>query len=123
MRDRPTPDELLEAVAEFLAADVRPKLDPHTAFRVRVAENAIAIVRRELSSGAAADEGERAVLQSLLNSTETDIAKLNLEAARNAFVGYYDNPGPRHDFIATMRKIVGDKLAIDNPRYADDSKP
>jgi len=123
MRDRPTIDELLEAVAEFLAADVRPKLDAHTAFRVRVAENAIAIVRRELASGATADERERAGLQTLLNSDETDIAKLNLQAARLAFAGFYDDPGPRHAFIATMRRIVADKLAIDNPRYADDRDP
>ena len=50
MSERPTPDELVEAIEEFLAGEVLPTLDDHRArFRMLVALNALGIVRRELS--------------------------------------------------------------------------
>ena len=50
MTERPTPDELAEAIEEFLAGEVLPTLDDHRArFRMLVALNALGIVRRELT--------------------------------------------------------------------------
>jgi signal transduction protein with GAF and PtsI domain len=48
--DRPTPDELAEAIEEFLASEILPTLDDHRLrFRTLVALNALGIVRRELA--------------------------------------------------------------------------
>jgi multidrug resistance efflux pump len=48
--ERPTADELAEAIEEFLAGEVLPTLDdPRARFRMLVALNALGIVRRELA--------------------------------------------------------------------------
>jgi len=48
--ERPTPEELAEAIEEFLAGEILPTLDDHRArFRMLVALNALGIVRRELA--------------------------------------------------------------------------
>jgi hypothetical protein len=50
MSERPTADELAEAIEEFLSGEVLPTLDDHRArFRMLVALNALGIVRRELA--------------------------------------------------------------------------
>lgn len=50
MSERPTPDELTEAIEEFLAGEILPTLDdPRLRFRTLVALNALGIVRRELT--------------------------------------------------------------------------
>jgi hypothetical protein len=52
MGDRPEAAELVEAVFEFLAAEVLPNAPDHRAkFRTLVAMNALGIARRELESG------------------------------------------------------------------------
>jgi signal transduction protein with GAF and PtsI domain len=48
--ERPTPDELAEAIAEFLAAEILPTLeDPRLRFRTLVALNALGILQRGLA--------------------------------------------------------------------------
>lgn len=52
MTDRPTASELLEAVWEFLSAEMLPTLDDHRLrFRTLVAMNALGIARREIEAG------------------------------------------------------------------------
>jgi len=47
--DRPTREELVEAIEEFLAGEILPTVaDPRLRFRTLVALNALGIVRREL---------------------------------------------------------------------------
>jgi len=58
--ERPTPDELAEAIEEFLAGEVLPTLDDHRArFRMLVALNALGIVRRELTKLPSEDDVEQ----------------------------------------------------------------
>jgi Domain of unknown function (DUF6285) len=60
MSERPTPDELAEAIEEFLAGEVLPTLDDHRArFRMLVALNALGIVRRELTKLPPEDDAEQ----------------------------------------------------------------
>ena len=60
MSDRPTPDELAEAIEGFLAGEVLPALDdPRSRFRMLVALNALGIVRRELGKLPAEDDAEQ----------------------------------------------------------------
>ena len=49
--DRPTPQELAEAVREFLQAEILPLLDDHRLkFRTLVAINGLGIAERELAA-------------------------------------------------------------------------
>ena len=50
MSKRPTPQELAEAIEEFLAGEILPTVaDPWLRFRTLVALNALGIVQRELA--------------------------------------------------------------------------
>jgi Domain of unknown function (DUF6285) len=50
-QDRPEAPELLDAVAEFLFAQVRPAVPSELRFRTLVAANVCAVVARELRAG------------------------------------------------------------------------
>jgi hypothetical protein len=58
--ERPTPDELAEAIEEFLTGEILPTLeDPRLHFRLLVALNALGIVRRELAKLPPEDDTEQ----------------------------------------------------------------
>jgi len=61
MSDRPTAQELTEAIEEFLAGEILPTLSDHRLrFRLLVAMNALGIVHRELATLPAEDDaGQR----------------------------------------------------------------
>ena len=60
MSERPSADELAEAIEEFLAGEVLPTLDdPRARFRMLVALNALGIVRRELAKLPPEDDAEQ----------------------------------------------------------------
>jgi Domain of unknown function (DUF6285) len=98
MADRPTAPELLEAVWEFLSAEVLPTLaDQRLRFRTLVAMNAIGIVRRELDAG---DEGP----------SEEELREL----ADRIRAG--DVPADAH---AVLEAHVAAKLRVSNPAYLE----
>ena len=98
MSDRPTAGELLEAVWEFLSAEVLPTLDDHRLkFRTLVAMNALGIVRRELD----ADEA---------GLSEEELRELS----RRIRAG--DVPEDAH---ALLKEHVAAKLRVSNPRYLE----
>jgi hypothetical protein len=107
--DVPGAAALLQAVEEFLRAELLPVHEGRLGFHVRVAANALAIVRRqlELGEGQAAAHAER--LASLGVTSEAELA----EAIRS---GRLDD---RLDEVtAVVRATVADKLAVANPGYA-----
>jgi hypothetical protein len=58
--ERPTPQELAEAIQEFLAGEILPTLGDHRLrFRTLVALNALGIVGRELARLPPEDDAER----------------------------------------------------------------
>ncbi|HXY81105.1 MAG TPA: DUF6285 domain-containing protein [Gaiellaceae bacterium] len=63
MSDRPTAQELTEAIQEFLGGEILPTVTDHRLrFRLLVAMNALGIVYRELAAlPAEDDEGQRAL--------------------------------------------------------------
>jgi hypothetical protein len=63
MTERPTAQELTEAILEFLGGEILPTLtDPRLRFRTLVAMNALGIVYRELAALPAADDDEQRAL-------------------------------------------------------------
>jgi Domain of unknown function (DUF6285) len=98
LTDRPTAPELLEAVWEFLSAEVLPTLDDQRLkFRTLVAMNALGIARRELEAG----------------ETGPDAEELRELAAR---IRAGDVPEGTH---ARLTEHVAAKLRISNPGYLE----
>ena len=59
MSERPTAQELTEAILEFLGGEILPTLtDPRLRFRMLVAMNALGIVYRELAELPVEDDSE-----------------------------------------------------------------
>ena len=60
MSERPTAQELTEAILEFLGGEILPTLtDQRLRFRMLVAMNALGIVHRELAALPAEDDAEQ----------------------------------------------------------------
>src|SRR5690242_16369870 len=62
---RPTAAELVAAVADFLAADVRGATDGQVNFHARVAANVLRIVQRELSAHTAEGVDEQELVDAI----------------------------------------------------------
>ena len=123
MQDRPTAQELLEAVRLFLEEEVAPLQNDHRRrFRTLVAISAIATVERELQSETAFVRDEVKELSILLerpaeNSHEfsrvREIAlELNGELARLIRSG-----NPPMGTIKHLRRVGRAKLEIASPAY------
>jgi hypothetical protein len=97
MHDRPNALELLEAVTEFLSAEVLPSVTDHRLkFRTLVALNALGIAYRELTSGS--------------EPQTADLAEL----ARRIRAGE-----PPDNALATLKQHVAAKLRVSNPAYLE----
>ncbi|MEA3056773.1 MAG: hypothetical protein QOD30_2205 [Actinomycetota bacterium] len=114
LHGRPTAEELVEAVREFLERDVMAQTSGALQFHARVAVNALAAVGRELHDGPAMAEAHAARLAALGYSTEGELA----DAIKS---GTLDD---RYDEVAAaVRATVHDKLAVANPKYLTNPTP
>jgi hypothetical protein len=113
--NRPTPDELLEAVTEFLEDRVMPKLDKHTAFHTRVAVNVLGILRRETENGPRLDAEELARLKGLLGREGT-LEELNAELCEHIRSGNLDHRN--QDLMEHLFRTTMGKVSIDQPNYS-----
>ncbi|HWW53224.1 MAG TPA: DUF6285 domain-containing protein [Acidimicrobiales bacterium] len=106
--DAPTAAELVEAVREFLEADVMDATDGRVQFHTRVAINVLGVVRRELELGQAQAARHAAGL-----------ARLGLpdDAALAAAIGTGVLDDRLDEVAAFVRQTVEDKLTVANPRY------
>ena len=94
---RPTPDELAEAIEEFLSGEILPALDDHRLrFRLLVALNALGILRRELAALPEQSDAEARELAAKIRAG--DVA-----------------PGT----LARPRAPSPARLRVDSPRYLD----
>jgi len=118
MQDFPTAAELVEAVREFLDADIFPSVEGRKRFHTRVASNVLAIVERELLQGAAADARESEGLAALMPDASGTLAERNAELAERIRAGTL--AASREELVAHLRATTRDKLAIANPRYLRD---
>lgn len=114
-QDRPTADELLEALGEFLEQKVFPKVEGATQFHTRVAMNVVKILRRELEMAPEFDAAERERLHALLKTDENDLLKLNKDLCEKIRDGAFD--GREAEVVAHLKKTVHNKLEIANPKY------
>ncbi|MEA3019614.1 MAG: hypothetical protein QOI47_1138 [Actinomycetota bacterium] len=116
MHGRPTAEELVVAVREFLERDVMPATTGPVSFHARVAVNALSAVERELRDGPAMAEAHRARLAALGFTSEGDLAEAIRAGAADA--------DDRYDEIVTaVRATVRDKLSVANPKYLANPTP
>ena len=129
MQDRPTADELLEALAEFLDREVVPALEGRKRFHAIVAANVARITAREFRLGAAQAAEEHAELRELLDeaglgagraSSEKALVELNAELCRRIERGDADSGEFRARVLAFLRRATERKLAIDDPKRLRD---
>ena len=106
--DRPTVDELLESVREWLERDVARVGDARIAFHARVAANIIEMVRRENSASAEVDLRHDELLESLDVVSEQEL----VDKIR---AGFYDDN--LLETLHKLRPVVEDKVAVANPKY------
>jgi hypothetical protein len=115
MQDEPKPEELIEAVADFLRNDIAPQISGHQAFKLRVSINALDLVSRQLRLEQGSDAAEAARLSQLLGM-QGSLGELNKLLADRIAKGELDLQTPglaRHLWQTTM-----EKLAVDQPSYA-----
>ena len=115
MREQPSAAELIDAVAEFITRDVAPTLTGRLAFHARVAANVLAIVKRELELGPAADRADAARLAALLGS-EGEPAALIVELCRRIEAREIAPDDPA--LIEHLWETTLATLAVDQPNYA-----
>jgi hypothetical protein len=109
--DVPSAAQLVEAVREFLEKDVMAATDGRVKFHTRVAVNVLAMVERELGLGPAQAATHSADMERLGVTDEAELAA----AIRD---GSLD--GRRAEVLEVLRRTVGAKLEVSNPRYLDD---
>ena len=94
---RPTPDELAEAIEEFLSGEILPALDDHRLrFRMLVALNALGILRRELGALPPHDDTADRELATKIRAGDVP-------------------PGT----LARVKADVAERLRINSPRYLE----
>jgi aminoglycoside phosphotransferase (APT) family kinase protein len=107
LHDAPTAAQLVEAVREFLEGDVMQATEGRVQFHARVAGRVLAIVERELASGAADEAAHAGRLAALGYASDRELA-----AAIRA-----GSAGPAADLSASVWTSVLAKLRIANPTY------
>ena len=97
MSERPTAQELTEAIVEFLGGEILPTLDDHRLrFRTLVAMNALGIVHRELAALPPEDDAVRSELARRIRADDVD-----------------------QGMLAQVKADVEARLRIASPRYLE----
>ena len=127
MQDRPTVDELLEAVAGFLRDDVMPNTVGRINFHARVAGNVMEMLRRELHHREEQLFREWNSLDGVLgpespppglDAMQARLLERNRELAGKIRAGFADDGERRTVLMAHLRIITHDKLVVSNPALA-----
>ena len=127
MNDRPTADELLEAVREYLLSEVAPAAPSHRArFRALIAANVIAIVRRELAARDGQEEltgiAELLGVPALADpggDLREGLLAANRRIAEHIREGAADEGDHARAVRDLIRKQVEGKLAVNNPAFLE----
>jgi hypothetical protein len=115
MQDRPTAPELLESVAEYLFAELRPEVSREQRFKVLVAANVCAVVAREIRAGEEPDRWDLELFNELLGEEIGDVRAAAAELTRKLRAGELDD---RIDELAPrLEEHVHRKLEIARPGY------
>ena len=112
---RPTGDELLQAVQEFLQHLAQSELNGQAAFHARVAANAIVIAQRERADGEDMRDQERMILAKILDQPDGSLENLSADLARR--IAEADPGVDKPQILDYLRQVSRNKLRLSNPKY------
>jgi hypothetical protein len=116
VHDRPSARELLDAVRDYIREEIIPTApDRRARFRALIAANVLAIVERELGTGAEDDRAEADRLRALGFDGDPVDARRRLAAAIRA--GEYDAGQGRAAVVAYALEATAARLRAANPGY------
>jgi uncharacterized protein DUF6285 len=115
MQDRPSAPELLDSVAEYLFAELRPEVPREQRFKVLVAANVCAVVAREIRAGEEPDRRDLALFGELLGEDVDDVRAAAAELSRRLRSGELDDR--IDEFAPRLEEHVRRKLGIARPGY------
>ena len=110
--DKPTSIDLLAAISHFLDTKIKTEVPPHLAFKLRIVENVLNIVIREIEKGDELSNEVINLLQGLIESDTPSIETLAL-LIKNEKIDLQDQD--LKDLLVTLSK---NKIAVDNPNYS-----
>ncbi|HSD25389.1 MAG TPA: DUF6285 domain-containing protein [Solirubrobacterales bacterium] len=117
MQDRPGSAELLDSVAEYLFAELRPEVPGGQRFKVLVAANVCAVVAREIRAGEQPDREDLALFGELLGKEVEDARTAAAELSRLIRSGELDER--IGELTPRLEEHVRRKLEIARPGYAE----
>jgi hypothetical protein len=115
MQNRPSAPELLDSVAEYLFAELRPEVPREQRFKVLVAANVCAVVARELRAGEEPDREDLELFNELLGEKSEDVHAAAAELSKRIRSGELDDR--IDELIPRLEEHLRRKLAIARPGY------
>ena len=110
--DRPTSKELLEAVIDFIDAEIKSDSYPaNKKFKFQIVLNVLNIVKREVDAGEEINEKFSELGSKLTNEENFTIEKLS-KKIRKQEINYDDK-----SLIDFLYELTEEKIKIDNPKY------
>ena len=110
--DRPTSAELLEAIIDFINAEIKSDSYPvNKKFKFQLVLNVLNIVKREVETGEAINEKFTELGSKLLSEENFSTEKLS-EKIRNKELDYENK-----SLIDFLYDLTEEKIKIDNPKY------
>lgn len=120
MQDFPSSEELLDAVAAYLFAELRPQVPKEERFRVLVAANVCAVVAREIGAGERPDLEDAELFGRLAGSDDGEEGSPREAATRlAAAIRAGDLDSSLAEVARALQEHVRRKLEIARPGYAD----
>ena len=129
MQDRPSAIELLEAAAQFIEREIVPNTEGQRQFQSRVVANVMRIVAREIQSGETMMRDEVDELARLLGEPKPHLhssgdvrdagIRMMEKLSERIRAGDADAGPFREQVMQLTRRLVEDKLKIDNPRFLE----
>ena len=110
--DRPTSSELIKAVMDFLDTKIKDELPPHLAFKLRITNNVLGMVQREIDQGEQLSEEIIKVMSNIIKSDDLTIKELS-NLIKNGDLDLSDER--LKDLLVLLSK---NKIAVDNPNYS-----
>ena len=110
--DRPTSKELLEAVIDFIDAEIKSDSYPaNKKFKFQIVLNVLNIVKREVETGEEINKKFSELGSKLIGKNEFTIEKLS-QKIRDKEFDHEDK-----DLVDFLYNLTEEKIKIDNPKY------
>ena len=110
--DRPTSSELIKAVMDFLETKIKDELPPHLAFKLRITNNVLGMVQREIDKGEELSEEVIKAMSVIIKSDDLTTKELS-NLIKNEDLDLSDEG--LKDLLVLLSK---NKIAVDNPNYS-----